>query len=37
MSDDGTGLHCEVLNEDISVEGLLVGIGDRVQGYSLAA
>lgn len=37
MSGNGTGLHWETLNEDISVEGLLMGIGDRTQGHSLAA
>ncbi len=29
MSGGGTGLHWEALDEDISVEGLLLGIGDR--------
>jgi hypothetical protein len=29
MSGGGTGLHWEELDEDISVEGLLAGIGDR--------
>ena len=37
MSGNGTGLHWEALDEDISVEGLLMGIGDRTQGHSLAA
>lgn len=37
MSGNGTGLHWEALNEDISVEGLLMGIGDQTQGNSLAA
>jgi Protein of unknown function (DUF2442) len=29
VSGGGTGLHWEELDEDISVEGLLAGIGDR--------
>lgn len=37
MSGNGTGLHWEALDEDISVEGLLMGIGDQTQGHSLAA
>jgi hypothetical protein len=37
MSDNGTGLHWEALDEDISVEGLLMGIGDQTQGHSLAS
>lgn len=37
MSGNGTGLHWEALDEDISVEGLLKGMGDRTQGHSLAA
>lgn len=37
MSGNGTGLHWEALDEDISVEGLLLGIGDRTQDHSLAA
>lgn len=37
MSGSGTGLHWEALDEDISVEGLLMGIGDQTQGHSLAA
>jgi hypothetical protein len=31
MSGGGTGLHWEDLDEDISVEGLLLGIGDRTK------
>jgi hypothetical protein len=31
------GLHWDALDEDISVEGLLMGIGDQTQGHSLAA
>lgn len=37
MSGNGTGLHWDALDEDISVESLLMGIGDRTQGHSLAA
>ncbi len=31
MSGGGTGLHWDALDEDISVEGLLQGIGDRTR------
>jgi hypothetical protein len=31
ISGGGTGLHWEELDEDISVEGLLLGIGDRTK------
>lgn len=31
MSGGGTGLHWDDLDEDISVEGLLLGIGDRTR------
>jgi hypothetical protein len=37
MSGNGSGLHWDALDEDISVEGLLMGIGDQMQGHSLAA
>ena len=37
MSGNGTGLHWEALDEDISVEGLLKGIGDQTQDHSIAA
>jgi hypothetical protein len=30
-SGGGTGLHWDALDEDISVEGLLLGIGDRTR------
>jgi hypothetical protein len=30
MSGGGTGVHWDALDEDISVEGLLYGIGDRI-------
>ena len=31
MSGGGTGLHWDALDEDISVEGLPLGIGDRTR------
>lgn len=31
MSGGGTGIHWDALDEDISVEGLLLGIGDRTR------
>jgi len=31
MSDGGTGIHWEDIDEDISVNGLLFGIGDRTK------
>lgn len=31
LSGGGTGIHWEELDEDISVEGLLLGIGDRTR------
>ena len=31
ISGGGTGLHWEHLDEDISVKGLLLGLGDRTQ------
>jgi Protein of unknown function (DUF3532). len=37
MSGNGTGLHWDALDEDISVEGLLMGVGDQTQDHSLAA
>jgi hypothetical protein len=37
MSGNGTGLHWEALDEDISVEGLLLSVGDQTQDRSLAA
>lgn len=36
MSGNGSGLHWDALGEDISVESLLMGGGDRMQGHSLA-
>jgi hypothetical protein len=37
ISGGGTGLHWEELDEDISVEYLLLGIGDRTHGNQVAA
>jgi len=31
LSGGGTGIHWDALDEDISVEGLLLGIGDRTR------
>lgn len=31
LSGGGTGIHWDELDEDISVEGLLMGIGDRTR------
>ncbi len=31
ISGGGTGLHWDALDEDISVDGLLLGIGDRTR------
>ena len=31
MTGGGTGLHWDDLDEDISVEGLLLGVGDRTR------
>ena len=36
ISGGGTGLHWEALDEDISVEGLLLGVGDRSRTSQLA-
>jgi hypothetical protein len=33
ISGGGTGLHWDELDEDISVAGLLLGVGDRTQKY----
>ena len=33
ISGGGTGLHWDNLNEDISIQGLLLGIGDRTSSY----
>ena len=37
LSGGGTGIHWDALDEDISVEGLLMGIGDRTRGNRIAA
>jgi hypothetical protein len=37
LSGGGTGIHWAELDEDISVEGLLMGMGDRTQGNRMAA
>lgn len=36
MSGGGTGIHWDALDEDISVEGLLLGIGDRTKRQTSA-
>jgi hypothetical protein len=36
-SGGGTGLHWDELDEDISVAGLLLGIGDRTAGRQAVA
>jgi hypothetical protein len=37
ISGGGTGLHWDDLDEDISVAGLLLGIGDRTSGRQAVA
>ena len=37
ISGGGSGLHWDELDEDISVENLLLGIGDRTRSHLLAA
>ncbi len=37
ISGGGSGLHWDELDEDISVEGLLAGVGDLAQTRQLAA
>ena len=37
VSGGGTGLHWDELDEDISVAGLLLGIGDRTAGRQAVA
>ena len=37
LSGGGTGIHWDELDEDISVEGLLMGVGDRTRGNRVAA
>ena len=37
FSGNGTGIHWDELDEDISVEGLLMGVGDRTRTNKMAA
>lgn len=37
LSGGGAGIHRDELDEDIRVEGLLMGIGDRTRGNRIAA
>lgn len=37
FSGSGTGIHWDELNEDISVQGLLMGVGDRTRMNRMAA
>ena len=37
FSGGGTGIHWDELDEDISVEGLLMGVGDRTRTNRMAA
>lgn len=37
FSGGGTSIHWDGLDEDISVEGLLMGLGDRTRGNRIAA
>jgi hypothetical protein len=37
ISGGGSGLHWDELDEDISVENLLLGVGDRTKNHLLAA
>ncbi len=37
ISGGGSGLHWDELDEDISVENLLLGIGDRTKSHLMAA
>jgi hypothetical protein len=37
ISGGGSGLHWDEINEDISVENLLLGIGDRTKSPLMAA
>ena len=37
ISGGGSGLHWDELDEDISVENLLLGIGDRTKNHLLVA
>jgi len=37
LSGGGTGIHWDELDEDISVQGLLMGVGDRTRTQRMAA
>jgi hypothetical protein len=37
FSGNGTGIHWDELDEDISVQGLLMGVGDRTWSNRIAA
>ena len=37
ISGGGSGLHWDEIDEDISVENLLLGIGDRIGNHLMAA
>ena len=37
FSGNGTGIHWDELDEDISVQGLLMGVGDRTRSNRIAA
>lgn len=37
ISGGGSGLHWDEINEDISVENLLLGIGDKTRSHLMAA
>ncbi len=37
FSGNGTGIHWDEIDEDISVQGLLLGVGDRTKAGRLAA
>lgn len=37
FSGNGTGIHWDELDEDISVQGLLMEVGDRTRGNRIAA
>jgi len=37
FSGGGTGIHWDELDEDISVQGLLMGLGDRTRANRIAA
>ncbi|MFZ3017556.1 MAG: DUF2442 domain-containing protein [Gallionella sp.] len=37
ISGGGSGLHWDEIDEDINVENLLLGIGDRIRSHLMAA